>query len=81
MKLYVTDKGDPSVGIFDETWEVECPLDISDDSYASNYFREKIITLYSVFAFGRVTATYDFEIDQNEKQYTEALQELSKERS
>jgi hypothetical protein len=25
-KLYVTDWGDPSVGIFSETWEIDVPI-------------------------------------------------------
>lgn len=81
MKLHVTDKGDPSVGIFDKSWEVECPLTKRCDSDDLDFFREKIVAIYSEFAFGRVTATYDFEIDQNVKQSLEANQESSEELS
>lgn len=70
MKLILTDKGDPSVGIFETTWEVDVPLqDFKDAKMELDYvqelqfFKESIKKVYEEFAEGRIIAHYDFEIE------------------
>lgn len=57
IKLVIQDKGDMSVGIFPQSWEIDTPFyDINDDGM--NWFREKMIEIYSEFADGKITYTY-----------------------
>ena len=64
MKLFVTDKGDESVGIFAQTWEVECPFDAGDfDDESVEFFRTEVKRLYSRFVDAPVVAEYDYEKD------------------
>lgn len=63
MKLFVTDHGDPSVGLFSQTWEVDCPFNREDlDGEGLNLFKTDIKKLYKEFANGKVTAEYEFEV-------------------
>ena len=68
MKLIVQDKGDPSVGIFECSWEVECPFSQKDaEPETLEFFREEIRKLYQEFAEGRIVCEYDFEIKQGDE--------------
>ena len=62
LKLYVTDLGDPSVGVFRETYEIDCPF---YRDYASeedlNFFKERIKIIYNEFSESRLVLEYDFE--------------------
>lgn len=62
LKLVVTDHGDPSVGIFPQSWEVECPF-LMDESAPEEVelFREIILKVYQEFSEGKLSAVYDFE--------------------
>lgn len=63
--LYVTDHGDPSVGIFSRQWTIQSPfvrVDISGDKDVLDYFKNQMITAYNEFSDGKITAEYDFEI-------------------
>ena len=62
VKCFVSDMGDPSVGIFPQSWTVECPFyrENTDDDELE-YFREEIAKLYSEYAEGRLVVIYDFE--------------------
>jgi len=63
MKLYITDKGDPSVGIFDETWTVEAPFNEDDvDALDLNEFKNMIIDVYKEFSFGKIIGQYENEL-------------------
>ena len=69
IKLIVTDKGDPSVGINAQDWEVEFPLYIAcmapisdDDKEMLEDFREDIVNVYRNYCDGRCVAEYDFEM-------------------
>ena len=64
MKLIVTDKGDPSVGIYPMDWIIETPFndDWKEETDQLEYFREVIKALYREFAEGRIEAEYDFEL-------------------
>lgn len=61
MKLIVTDHADPSVGMFQQTWEVDCPFTSDSDKETLEYFRNQIVSLYKEFGDGYVEAIYDFE--------------------
>lgn len=52
---YVQDDGDPSVGIFAQTWEVVCPF-WAEDAEQEDYtcFKETLTELYSGYCEGRV---------------------------
>lgn len=62
MKLIVTDKGDPSVGIFETSWEIDAPLQSTEDSESLEFFRSEIIKLYKEFSEGKIIAEYDHEL-------------------
>ena len=67
MKLYVDDNGDPSVGIFSQTWVIECPFEYDEnDTQNMEQFRIDIIRIYSEYAEGKITADYDFECYKDE---------------
>jgi len=66
MKAIITDKGDPSVGIFPQHWEADVPFEIDEGGVLEakpnlEFFRERIRKLYTEFAQGRVEVVYDFE--------------------
>ena len=62
-KLFITDKGDVSVGMFPRTWTVEHPFtkDEADKEFLE-WFRLHMIGIYSEFSEGNVIAEYDFEL-------------------
>lgn len=62
VKAYVTDHGDPSVGLFPCTWEVDCPFYKHEDEETKEFFREHLGKLYGEFADGKVTVDFDYEI-------------------
>lgn len=62
MKLIVTDHGDPSVGIFPETWQVDAPHDCTEEE-GRELFRDLILQAYAEFCEGRLTAEYEYEIE------------------
>ena len=61
-KLFITDKGDSSVGMFPRTWTIEHPFtkDEADKEFLE-WFRLHMIGIYYEFSEGSVTAEYDFE--------------------
>jgi hypothetical protein len=65
MKLTVIDHADPSVGLFEASYEVETPFNDPNDSIEDedelNTFKEMIIQAYAQFSIGRVSAFYEFE--------------------
>jgi hypothetical protein len=61
IKLIITDKGDPSVGIFPMSWTIECPFLSDMDLEGRDWFREQIIKAYSEFIEGRIIAEYEDE--------------------
>lgn len=60
-KLFITDHADPPVGAFSQTWDVECPLEKDAEFEEIEFFRNAMIEAFNEFAFGKVTAEYDFE--------------------
>lgn len=62
MKLYITDLGDESVGIFAQTWTIEVPFEKDDaDEKDLAWFKRHISEAYREFASGKLVADYDFE--------------------
>ena len=72
--LFVTDHGDPSVGLLPETWKVESPIYFKDPLHPTEseiddnlediiFFREESIKLYNEFADGKVEAEYEYEFN------------------
>ena len=45
MILTITDEGDPTVGMFPQSWNIECPIEETADGVDLIWFREKIINL------------------------------------
>lgn len=66
MLLIVRDHADPSVGMWEQSYKVECPLPIDADPADLETFKQMTIDLYLEFSFGRVTAKYDFEIEEED---------------
>jgi hypothetical protein len=68
LKLYITDSGDPSVGMFPQTWEVDCPFAANEMTKEEmEEFRQSLRNLYKEFAFNNVSAQYDFELENSEE--------------
>lgn len=61
--ILVTDVGDPSVGIYPRSWQVELPFTIDlSDTEQLEHFRAAIIDVYIDYCDGRCRADYDFEL-------------------
>jgi hypothetical protein len=74
MKLFITDFADPSVGLFQASYDVVCPFE-KEDVHALSFFKEEIKKIYSEFAEGKVVAEYDFErLDRNESEIPEEIE-------
>lgn len=62
MKLFLFDPGDPTVGIFPQTFEIDCPFEREDaDANGLEEFRKEIVNLFDTYDVG-VKAQYDFEL-------------------
>lgn len=61
MILTITDCGDDSVGIFPQSWNIDCPFE-KEDTEELEPFRKTMMDIYAPFADGRIDAYYDFEI-------------------
>ncbi len=64
MIMFITDHGDPSVGIFPQTWTIQCPFcKVDVDEEGLDFFRKEMQKLYGEFSEGGgVTCEYDFEL-------------------
>lgn len=64
MKLYITDSGDPSVGIFSQVFVIDCPFDDSDRFAYLSYmqeFKTRILNIYKAFCDFTLSAEFDWE--------------------
>lgn len=61
MQLIVIDRGSPDCGISETYYEVECPFTDPDDKDVLAWFKSRILSAYSAFANGKITAYYDHE--------------------
>ena len=72
MKLYISDNGDPSVGIFGTQWEIECPFEKSEcEEKDLVVFKNDVEALYAPYCEGRMWSAYDFELQEHDEVYTE----------
>ena len=63
--LIIRDHGDPSVGIFAQSWAIPCPFHKEDvEPEDLEVFREAAVLLYQEFNDLRVVAEYDFECQE-----------------
>jgi hypothetical protein len=64
MKLIITDKGDPSVGIFECQYSIECPFNKDEIEKADlEMFRQEMINIYADYSQMKIYADYDFELE------------------
>lgn len=61
MKLFVTAPGDPSVGIFPQTFSVDCPFDEHADQENKDWFRDQIAAVFLEMLDEKIWAEYDYE--------------------
>lgn len=59
LKLVIEDSGDSSVGIFPQTWVLDCPFLSDEDDDIKILFKEKITDIYSEFAEGRIMSYFE----------------------
>lgn len=57
-KLIVIDKGDPSVGIFEHSFEIDCPFFTNAEQDDLDFFREQMIKMYQEYSEGKIIAYY-----------------------
>ena len=78
LTLEIYDTGDPSVGIQDASWKVQCPFCFDDvDHEILEEFRQGMIAMYSDYCNGRLIATYCFEAKARDKALAEAEKEVT----
>lgn len=66
--LIVTDAGDSSVGIYPQSWTVECPFtekQAREDKEMADWFLEQMKEAYKEFCDGRCSADYEFIMKEN----------------
>lgn len=61
MKLIITSPGDMTVGIFPETWKIDCPFEMDEGQETLEGFRSAQLKIYQEFDID-IRADYDFEI-------------------
>lgn len=65
MKLIITEKGDSRVGIFDSSYEIECPFNFDEVSESDlKDFAIYQLSIYSEWSHGKLTYQYELPIDQ-----------------
>ena len=71
VSLAITDKGDPSVGIFSQTWVIPCPFNsLKDDPELCEWFKEEQCRIYQEFTEFYIEA----EFIENDKGFKDALE-------
>ena len=65
MKLHIIDEADPSVGLGQEEWVIDCPFELEDVSIEDMLsFRNDALALYEDWAVGNLIAFFDYEIPE-----------------
>jgi hypothetical protein len=66
MKLYIFNNGDPSVGIFPDQWEIQCPFNREDlmNEHDEDYFKDEMLKVFQQFCEFKVYGLYDYELKQ-----------------
>lgn len=74
MKMQITDHGDPSVGLFGATFEIDVPFERVDaDSEMLEGFRNEIAKIFSEYGDFKANPVYDFEDEEMNKKYLEGI--------
>ncbi len=67
--LIIEDRGDPSVGIFPQYWEINIPFYVPDsdnidssDQEELDRFKADMSNIYQDYCEGRLVAIYDYEL-------------------
>ena len=50
MKLIISSPGDMTVGIFPETWEIDCPFDMDCEAVVLDLFKKEVQAIYQIYA-------------------------------
>lgn len=58
LKLIIKDHADTSVGIFESTYEIDCPFTSDADTDMRYYFAKFALSLYAEYAEGKVSCFY-----------------------
>lgn len=66
MKLIISSPGDMTVGIFPETWEIDCPFDMDCQDVVLDTFKKEMQAIYQIYADDAV-AEYDFEAEERQR--------------
>lgn len=66
MKLIISSPGDMTVGIFPETWEIDCPFDMDACSKILLKFKTQQEEIYQEFC-DDARAEYDFEAEERQR--------------
>lgn len=66
MKLIISSPGDMTVGIFPETWEIDCPFDVDAEKKTLEWFRSAQVAIYQEFDL-YIRAEYDFEVEERQR--------------
>lgn len=71
MKLIISSPGDMTVGIFPETWEIDCPFDMDAGSEILSQFKSQQEEIYKEFC-DDAKGEYDFEAEERQMAEDEA---------
>lgn len=61
LQMSITDPGDPSVGIFAQTWFIDVPFLANEDPENREFFRGKILELYQEFSESKLYSGFSDE--------------------
>ena len=71
MKLIISSPGDMTVGIFPETWTLDCPFDMDAETEVLDEFKAQQEAIYKEFS-DDASAEYDFEAEERQRMEDEA---------
>ncbi len=71
MKLIISSPGDMAIGIFPETWELDCPFEMDAGTEVLDAFRAQQEAIYKEFS-DDASAEYDFEAEERQRMEDEA---------
>ena len=66
LKLIITDHACPSVGLFERSYEIDCPFGSESDIEDRKRFATEVIPAFDDFAQGKLTYYYSDEIQEHE---------------
>ena len=55
-----------TVGIFPQTWQLDCPFDMDCEDVVLDTFKEEMQAIYQIYADDAV-AEYDFEAEERQR--------------